>query len=342
MDNPFKKKKKRRYCAKTNKTESSDLFYKPTQLDYKIKKLSLVDKLVSDQQPYDQGEIGSCTSNAIAFLYVFDELRQNNNDKFMPSRLFIYYNCRKLFGDVASDSGISIRDGIKSIVELGVCQEKLWPYNELKVLEAPLNICYEQGQRCKALKYARVKQILNDLKSALSNCYPIAFCFRVFKYFESKEMKNKFILKMPAVDEKSKGTHAAVLVGYDDINKLFKVRNSWGTSWGNNGYFYAPYDFIIDKKYCRDFWIINTITDPDIVPNVEAVELAPVISSLKSVAPLNTSLMTIEKEESNDLGETPMHSFEQSNDVDDIISDNEWSDNETNEWNSSESDDDKN
>ena len=57
---------------------------------------------------YDQGQLGSCTANAIAAAIEFDRMRQNLQD-FTPSRLFIYYNERAMEGSVATDSGAADR-----------------------------------------------------------------------------------------------------------------------------------------------------------------------------------------------------------------------------------------
>ena len=77
---------------------------------------------------YDQGQLGSCTGNAIAAALEFERIKQGLPD-FMPSRLFIYYNERAMEGTVASDSGAQIRDGIKSVNTQGDCPETLWPYD---------------------------------------------------------------------------------------------------------------------------------------------------------------------------------------------------------------------
>src|SRR5947209_12808061 len=78
---------------------------------------------------YDQGQIGSCTANAIGGTIEFDQMRQRLRDVFVPSRLFIYYNERAIEHTVAEDSGAMIRDGIKSVAKQGACPEKIWPYD---------------------------------------------------------------------------------------------------------------------------------------------------------------------------------------------------------------------
>src|SRR5208283_3932523 len=60
---------------------------------------------------YDQGQLGSCTANAIAAAIQFDQMKQQLAQIFAPSRLFIYYNERAIEHTIDSDSGAQIRDG---------------------------------------------------------------------------------------------------------------------------------------------------------------------------------------------------------------------------------------
>ena len=79
---------------------------------------------------YDQGQLGSCTGNAIAAAIEFDLAKQRVKKVFTPSRLFIYYNERVIEHTVGQDSGAQIRDGIKSVNKLGAPPETLWPYSD--------------------------------------------------------------------------------------------------------------------------------------------------------------------------------------------------------------------
>src|SRR4051812_30846987 len=75
---------------------------------------------------YDQGDLGSCTANAIGGAIEFEQLKQKLK-AFVPSRLFIYYNERVLEHTVESDSGAQIRDGMKVVAKLGAPPEPDWP-----------------------------------------------------------------------------------------------------------------------------------------------------------------------------------------------------------------------
>jgi C1A family cysteine protease len=66
---------------------------------------------------------------------------------------------------------------------------------------------------------------------------------------------------MPSFDEHVLGGHAVTAVGFDDSKNLFTVRNSWGTSEGDQGYFYMPYTYLLDSSLSSDFWTIRVIKD---------------------------------------------------------------------------------
>jgi C1A family cysteine protease len=84
---------------------------------------------------YDQGQLGSCTASAISGTIQFEQKNQGAK-VFMPSRLFIYYNERVMEGSVNSDAGAQIRDGVKSVANIGVCPETEWPYDITKFAAA--------------------------------------------------------------------------------------------------------------------------------------------------------------------------------------------------------------
>src|SRR3989475_8334152 len=86
---------------------------------------------------YDQGQLGSCTANAIAAAIQFEQMRQKEPKPFAPSRLFIYYNERVMEHTVGQDAGAQIRDGMKSVNHIGVCPETDWPYVTRILLASP-------------------------------------------------------------------------------------------------------------------------------------------------------------------------------------------------------------
>ncbi|HWZ31038.1 MAG TPA: C1 family peptidase [Bryobacteraceae bacterium] len=207
---------------------------------------------------YDQGELASCTANAIGAAVEFDQRKQNLPSS-APSRLFIYYNERALEGTIATDGGAMLRNGIKTMARDGVCPETMWPYSVEKFAERPTAQCYKAGRAHPAVQYSRVPQDLGQLKACLAAGYPFVFGFTVYESFESDEVAHTGVAAMPDVSETALGGHAALAVGYDDASKRFLVRNSWGTDWGMGGHFTLPYAYAVDADLAADFWTIRVV-----------------------------------------------------------------------------------
>lgn len=207
---------------------------------------------------YDQGQLGSCTANAIAAAIEFDRLKQQLPD-FMPSRLFIYYNERSMEGTINSDAGAMIRDGIKSVNLQGVCLESEWPYIESQFTVKPSDAAYVSGLEHQALSYQRVAQTLTQLKGCLAAGFPFVFGFSIYESFETDEVAQTGHAPMPGPNEKSLGGHAVLGVGYDDATQTFLIRNSWGPNWGMGGYFTLPYSYVTSSDLADDFWTIKLV-----------------------------------------------------------------------------------
>ncbi len=202
---------------------------------------------------YDQGQLGSCTANAIGAAFEYELCKQNIKNDFMPSRLFIYYNERVIEDSVGTDSGAMIRDGIKSVNQKGVCPEKMLPYNISKFTQKPSAACYTNAKKHLVTSYHRVTRVLNQMKGCLAGGYPFVFGFTVYESFESAAVSKTGVLNMPKKNEQTVGGHAVMAVGYDDKTKRFIVRNSWGTSWGQKGYFTMPYNYLLNAGLADDF-----------------------------------------------------------------------------------------
>ena len=215
------------------------------------------DQRTQDTAVDDQGPLGSCTGNAIAGSIAFEN-KQAGKAPFKPSRLFIYYNERRMEGTIKQDAGAMIRDGIKSVASEGVCSETLWPYDISKFTKRPLSKCYTEARKHKVAQYARVPQTEAALKSIISQGNTIVFGFSVYESFESQEVASSGVMPMPAKSEKLLGGHAVLMVGYTKDHYI--VRNSWGTAWGDHGYFYMPKDYPINSDLADDFWVITSVS----------------------------------------------------------------------------------
>ncbi|MFI5461396.1 MAG: C1 family peptidase [Isosphaerales bacterium] len=207
---------------------------------------------------YDQGQLGSCTANAIAGALEFDRMKQQLT-VFTPSRLFIYYNERVMENSVASDNGAQIRDGIKSVGTQGDCPETEWPYDISQFAVQPPQSCYDDAVKYKAVQYQSVTQNLADMQGCLASGYPFVFGFTVYDSFESAAVAKTGDVPMPKSGENILGGHAVLAVGYDNDDRVFIVRNSWGAGWGDAGYFYMPYAYLLDDNLSDDLWTIRLV-----------------------------------------------------------------------------------
>lgn len=204
---------------------------------------------------WDQGQLGSCTGNAISAVVEFEQRKIHPQWDFAPSRLFIYYNERDAEGSIASDAGAQIKTGIQVVNKLGVCREDLWKYDTTKFAEKPPQVAYDNAVKHHALLYQRVPQNVDAMKKVLASGHTFVFGFAVYDSFESDIVAHTGIVPMPLSTEKFLGGHAVTACGYDDSYLI--VRNSWGSGWGIGGYFMFPWDYATNNHLCDDIWAIS-------------------------------------------------------------------------------------
>lgn len=253
---------KQRYGWRPDVPDPRDMTFKAHR---RVKLASLPEAV--DMRPlmpevWHQGQLGSCTANALAAAFQYNQIRQSL-DNWTPSRLMIYYLERKLEGTIREDNGAQIRSGAKVLAKYGVAPETLWPYNIDKFTVAPPEDAMKIASQSQVLRYARVEQTEEEVVAVLASGYPVVFGFSVFEEFESDYCQDTGILEMPAKGSKNYGGHAVLCVGYDRPTRRFLVRNSWGKDWGLQGHFWMPFDYLLDPKLSDDFWALYTVEDGD-------------------------------------------------------------------------------
>jgi C1A family cysteine protease len=200
---------------------------------------------------FDQGQLGSCTANALAALMEYHTMTKTAGSYETLSRLFIYFQERYIEGTVNQDAGAYARDGFKSLQKIGVPAEKYWPYDIARFTEKPPQEAYDNAGQYKISEYHRVPS-LTAYKASLAEGLPVAIGFKVYASFESAEVARTGMVPMPQRGEKWLGGHEVLGVGYDDNRKLVICMNSWGTSWGDGGFFYMPYN--VFTRLVMDMW----------------------------------------------------------------------------------------
>jgi len=208
----------------------------------------------------DQGNLGSCTAQAVIGLLEYFE-RRTHQEHLDASARFLYKVTRKLYG-FEGDTGAYVRGAMKALKLFGACPEEFWPYLINKFEEEPSAFCYAFAQQYQALKYYRIwhdngDALVTELKSSLANGLPFAFGFSVYSSIWDAAVQDSGNIPFPGVQDRLEGGHAVMAVGYDDANERFLIRNSWGTGWGQQGYGTLPYEYV-RQGIADDFWVLVT------------------------------------------------------------------------------------
>ena len=154
----------------------------------------------------------------------------------------------------------------------GVPDEKYWPYKVADFDLEPPSFVYAVADNYEALRYfchdplganVPTKTVLDSIKRYLSAGIPSMFGFYGFSSFNNSSVKGD--IPYPGPGERAEWGHAIVAVGFDDKKKIkntqynttstgaLLIRNSWGTRWGDDGYGWLPYDYVLNKL-AMDFW----------------------------------------------------------------------------------------
>lgn len=213
----------------------------------------------------------SCVANAMAGAYEYLAKRELGEAADV-SRLYIYFNARYMDDMHDDDAGAYMQSAINGLIEYGACSEELWPNNEDSINDEPPAEAYEHGAYFKVVDKEYIETDLDLWRETLAEGYPIAFALNTFDSFDDA-CKNKGRVPMPRKTDNTRDTHgwhAMLCVGYSDIDKVFIVRNSWGKQWGDKGYCYIPYDYMMHDDYnSHDSWIIKSVENLDYSFDIE-------------------------------------------------------------------------
>lgn len=214
----------------------------------------------------DQGQLGSCTANACVGLVEYMERRASGQHT-EGSRLFIYKATRKLLG-WTGDTGAHLRTTMKALVCFGVPPENVWPYEVSTFDQEPDPFMYAFAANTKAINYLRLDapggaadQTLSNIKNAVARGYAVMFGFSVYSCLTTDPD-----IPYPTATDAMSGGHAVLIVGYDDARPCcqgasrekagkgaLRIRNSWGPDWGDGGYGWLPYEYVL-HGLADDFW----------------------------------------------------------------------------------------
>ena len=220
---------------------------------------NIVDLTSGFPSVYDQGALGSCVSNGLSNAMRFCMIKDGASSVWIPSRLFIYYNGRVYENEpVSQDTGLSIGGAVLSVNQTRAVSEDLWPYIIADFTFQPPEALYLQAMQNTVFQYVAVPQTLDGIMQSLIAGYPVVIGIQVYQSFESQTVAETGIVPMPDVATESLlGGHCIILCGAKQDVGYFKCLNSWGASWGYNGFFFIPFNYILNPNLGGDYWSIR-------------------------------------------------------------------------------------
>lgn len=206
----------------------------------------------------DQEDIGSCAANAVVGAMEFHQ-RRAGHDAVDLSRLFLYYNARKLADNEQNDSGTFIHHAMAAVLAYGVCPESMWPYQRAMWATRPIQPCYDAALDFEAVSYARTP-LGPSCKGAIAAGLPVVFgaCLPAEMIQQEAGLTGRISVPKGSWPAPG-GGHAMLIVGYDDADGTWLIRNSWGTQWGEGGYARVPYAVMERYGMPTQFWVIGQI-----------------------------------------------------------------------------------
>ena len=218
----------------------------------------------------NQGSLGSCTANAGVGLVEYFQ-RRAYSKHIDGSRLFTYKTTRNLL-KWTGDTGAYLRTTLQSLALFGVPPEDYWPYVVADFDKEPSAFLYSFASNFQAMKYYRLDPsgtsktaLLTAIKTNLAANLPAFFGFTVYSSYTQASVANKGAIPFPLPTDKVVGGHAVMVVGYNDTLKIqhsgvatpstgaLLIRNSWGAGWGDGGYGWLPYDYVL-RSQAVDWW----------------------------------------------------------------------------------------
>jgi C1A family cysteine protease len=212
---------------------------------------------------YDQGQTSSCVLNMWASIVEYALRRTPGKPKFTPSRLFAYWNVRDIEGDTDTDGGSICHDAWHQGRYKGILDEEKYPFSDSSsvVLAKPPEDCFEEAIKIQMPNFAPLNNTsILQLKTCLAHGYPFGGGFQVPDNFESEAFNKNPVLTLSGMSTRIVGGHGVSVFGYDDTIKTldgagaFRLRNSWGTDWGEDGEFWVSYEFMASWMF-SDCWM---------------------------------------------------------------------------------------
>jgi C1A family cysteine protease len=200
----------------------------------------------------DQKDLGACT----AFASTVDReaiARQYENKQPILSPLFVYYYSRLLDGSLdEGDAGSTGETTCQVFQRYGACLESEDPYITSDFQKMPFTAQIQAAKEFKSGAYHSLHTV-QDVQNCIFSGYRIRLGMNVYQSFEN--IGSNGLMPIPSHKENVLGGHEILIYRFDNSVKCpnthstgaFLVRNSWGSSWGQAGSFWMPYEGIVSS-----------------------------------------------------------------------------------------------
>lgn len=222
---------------------------------------------------YEEEQLKSSVANSLIYAYIFDTIKYHGEDNlFIPSRLFLYYNTRLIEGTTQTNSPITISNCLKCVNNYGLCSEEQWEYDPLNFSTKPSHTSYVNAKKTNSIMYRKIdldslfsiKERVEQLCLCLLSGFPIIFGCSAYKSIETSRVSETGFVPMPHHKgvEREVGGLSGCVVGFNNEARVFVFKNFWGYQWGDDSYGFIPYEYLCDERYGKEFWIIKQIDKP--------------------------------------------------------------------------------
>lgn len=248
---------------------------------------------------FDQQKIGSCCAvslcGALEFL-----VNKNGQASKRLSPLFLFYNARKMSDSTDQIDGTMTPHANAAVMAFGVCDEAMWPYREETARQAPPKNAYTEATEFEAVQYARLGST-DEVKATVSGGLPVMFAADIGMGYFDEAARTGRMPAMGSIEDGRPCAHAMLIVGYDEDDKTWLVRNSWGEAFGERGYLRIPYDLFNRHVWNDDLWVIGRLESQPSVRLEGSVREATQYVETHAKSEMSEALAKLGKEIGEDL-----------------------------------------
>ena len=185
-----------------------------------------------------QGSMGSCTSWAISY---YMKSMQEGIQNGVTLRLSPSYTYNQISQGICG--GTDLETTLEILKNQGVSTWNTFPYSDTDCTTQPHSAAREEAANNKISDYKGLSGVnmVNEMKTLLTQQIPIIISVTLSDQFGRPDNFGNAAYREHAINYDKTACHAMLVVGYSDMTNAFKVVNSWGIQWGNEGFVWIDY-----------------------------------------------------------------------------------------------------